>query len=52
MPWLHFFLTARTLTNSSGNLRQVRILGKISAPTTTSARSTLCLAIWLREQQT
>jgi len=32
-------------TSSSGNLRQVRILGKTSASTTTSAMSTLCLAI-------
>lgn len=39
-------------TSSSGNLRQVRILGKTSASTTTSAMSTLCLAIWANAQHT
>lgn len=52
------WLTSRTTvaaclrTSSSGNLRQVRILGKTSASTTTSAMSTLCLAIWARAQHT
>jgi len=39
-------------TYSSGSLRQVRTAGKISASTTISARSTECLEIWLRAENT
>lgn len=40
------------LTNSSGYLRQVKHFGNTSASTTISARSTECLATWLRALQT
>mmetsp|Transcript_29344 Transcript_29344/g.62421 ORF Transcript_29344/g.62421 Transcript_29344/m.62421 type:complete len:217 (+) Transcript_29344:722-1372(+) len=39
-------------TNSSVSLRQFNMRGKISASTTTSARSTECLAICDRQEQT
>lgn len=39
-------------TNSSGYLRHVRHLGNTSTSTTTSARSTECLAIWPRALHT
>ncbi|KAG7236993.1 hypothetical protein INR49_032924 [Caranx melampygus] len=40
------------LTYSSGSLRQVTAAGKMSASTTISARSTECLLIWLRAENT